>query len=101
MNELIPHSAENFVADAINIGLVFLLSFLIGLEREEHKSISTFTFGGVRAFPLIGLMGYALTRLSPDSFVPFSAGFLILGSFLSLAYWKKLSSASEVGLYLN
>jgi hypothetical protein len=37
------------------------LSFLIGLEREEQKLISEQDrFGGVRNFPLLGVLGYAL-----------------------------------------
>jgi len=40
--------------------MVLALSFLIGLEREEHKaSGEQYSFGGVRTFPLIGLIGYA------------------------------------------
>ena len=42
--------------EALKIVLVLFLSFLIGLEREEHKSATgSYSFGGVRTFPLIGL----------------------------------------------
>jgi len=51
--------------DAFNILLVLFLSFLIGLEREEHKSgAEQYAFGGVRTFPLIGLIAYAIAFLS-------------------------------------
>jgi hypothetical protein len=44
------------------IVLVLILSFLIGLEREEQKVLSEeYRFGGVRTFPLLGLLGYALS----------------------------------------
>ena len=44
--------------DAVKIVLVLFLSFLVGLEREEHKTAGVkYVFGGVRTFPLIGLVG--------------------------------------------
>ena len=47
--------------DAVKIVLVLFLSFLIGLEREEHKAAAEhYAFGGVRTFPLIGLIGYSI-----------------------------------------
>ena len=51
--------------EGVKIALVLSLSFLLGLEREEHKSgAKLYLFGGVRTFPLIGLLGYALSLLS-------------------------------------
>ena len=43
----------NFLSpDVFKILLVFFLSFLIGLEREEWKSISgKYSFGGIRTYP--------------------------------------------------
>jgi hypothetical protein len=44
--------------DGIKIVLVLFLAFLIGLEREERKANeSQYSFGGVRSYPLIGLIG--------------------------------------------
>src|SRR5882762_2137443 len=58
LNEWLP-------PDAVNILLVLFLSFLIGLEREERKAAAErYAFGGVRTFPLIGLMAYAIAFLS-------------------------------------
>ena len=51
--------------EAVKIVLVLFLSFLIGLEREEHKSAAgSYSFGGVRTFPLIGLIGYSIALLA-------------------------------------
>jgi hypothetical protein len=50
--------------EGVKIVLVLFLSFLVGLEREEHKSSAAYSFGGVRTFPLIGLIGYAVALLS-------------------------------------
>ena len=34
---------------------------LTGLEREEHRTGNEgYSFGGVRTFPLIGLIGYSV-----------------------------------------
>ncbi len=51
--------------EGLKILLTLFLCFLIGLEREEHRAAGQrFGFGGVRTFPLIGLIGYAMALLS-------------------------------------
>ena len=85
--------------DAVKIVLVLFLSFLIGLEREEHKAeAGHYAFGGVRTFPLIGLIGYSVALLSGTQLVPLTLGFLVVGSFLLLSYWRKLSSSETAGV---
>lgn len=55
--------------EGAKILLVLALSFLTGLEREEHHAGSAhYSFGGVRTFPLIGLIGYVMALLSGGSF---------------------------------
>jgi uncharacterized membrane protein (DUF4010 family) len=84
-------------ADGIKIVLVLFLSFLIGLEREEHKvSDSHYAFGGVRTFPLIGLIGYSVALLGNEQILPEILGFLVVGGFLMLSYWRKVST-EQVG----
>ncbi|MDE3153662.1 MAG: MgtC/SapB family protein [Acidobacteriota bacterium] len=79
--------------DAAKLVLVLFLSFLIGLEREEHKlHTDRYAFGGVRTFPLIGLIGYALAVVASGSLVPVTAGFVVIGAFLVLSYWHKLKT---------
>ena len=46
--------------EAAKLTLAFILAFLIGLEREEHKTGGGSSFGGVRTFPLIGCSGSRL-----------------------------------------
>lgn len=85
--------------DAVKIVLVLFLSFLIGLEREEHKAVGAhYSFGGVRTFPLIGLIGYSVALLSGAQFIPLILGFLVVGSFLLLSYWHKLSTTETAGV---
>jgi len=85
--------------EAGKILLVLFLSFLIGLEREERRLVSGFySFGGVRTFPLIGLIGYSIALLSGDQLLPVTFGFMVVGAFLLLSYWYKLSHAGAAGV---
>jgi uncharacterized membrane protein (DUF4010 family) len=85
--------------DAVKIVLVLFLSFLIGLEREEHKTAAgSYSFGGVRTFPLIGLLGFSIALLSGTQLLPLILGFLVVGGFLLLSYWHKLSRAETAGV---
>ena len=85
--------------EGVKIVLVLALSFLIGLEREEHKSSpELYSFGGVRTFPLIGLIGYAIALLSGGQLLPVALGFAVVGGFLMLSYWHKLSSSHPAGV---
>ena len=85
--------------EAVQILLVLFLSFLVGLEREEHKAaVGHYAFGGVRTFPLIGLIGYSMALLSGTQLVPVTLGFLVVAGFLLLSYWHKLSSSEAAGI---
>jgi len=85
--------------DAVKIVLVLFLSFLIGLEREEHKTAAgSYSFGGVRTFPLIGFIGYSIALLAGSQLLPVTLGFLVVGAFLLLSYWHKLSSVEAAGV---
>jgi uncharacterized membrane protein (DUF4010 family) len=78
-------------AEGIKIVMVLFLSFLVGLEREEHKaSVSHYSFGGVRTYPLIGLIGYAIALLAGEQLLPEILGFLVVGGFLMLSFWRKV-----------
>ena len=82
----------------MKIVLVLFLSFLIGLEREEHKAAGgSYTFGGVRTFPLIGLIGYSMALISGTQLLPLTIGFLVVAGFLMLSYWHKLSQSTVAG----
>ncbi|HXR35466.1 MAG TPA: DUF4010 domain-containing protein [Candidatus Binataceae bacterium] len=85
--------------ELVNILLVLFLSFLIGLEREERKAgTEMYAFGGVRTFPLIGLVGYAMAFLSGDQLVPLAFGFVAIAGFLLLSYWHKLTTGEFAGV---
>jgi len=84
--------------EGVKIVLVLFLSFLIGLEREEHKTAAgSYSFGGVRTFPLIGFIGYSIALLSGAQLLAVTLGFLVVGAFLLLSYYHKLSQAGAAG----
>ena len=69
--------------EGVKIVLVLFLSFLVGLEREEHKAAGEhYSFGGVRTFPLIGLLGYSLALLSGPQLLPVALGLVVVAAFL-------------------
>jgi len=85
--------------EGVKILLVLFLSFLVGLEREEHKATTeAYAFGGVRTFPLIGLIGYTMAVLSGGQMVPVTVGFVVVAGFLLLSYWYKLVSPQAAGV---
>jgi uncharacterized membrane protein (DUF4010 family) len=89
----IEHFFQFLPTDGIKIVLVLFLAFLIGLEREERKaSESHYSFGGVRSYPLIALIGYSIALLTGRQILPEILGLLAVGGFLMLSYWHKLST---------
>ena len=85
--------------EGAKIVLVLFLSFLTGLEREEHKSGNQpFSFGGVRTFPLIGLTAYGLSLLSGGQVLPVVLGFAVVAAFLLLSYQNKVRTAGSGGV---
>ncbi len=87
-----------FPAEGAKILLVLALSFLIGLEREEHKAGQEhYSFGGVRTFPLIGLIGYAMALLSGDQLLLPAIGFAVIGALLLVSYLHKLATENAAG----
>ena len=86
-------------AEGWKILLVLFLSFLLGLEREEQKlGTEYYAFGGVRTFPLIGLIGYAMALLSGEQLMPLALGFAVVGAFLWLSYRYKLRTFKMAGV---
>ena len=85
--------------EGTQILIVLFLSFLIGLEREERKAADDrVAFGGVRTFPLIGLIGYSMAVLSGGEILPQAVGFVVVGAFLLMSYWHKLASFGFSGI---
>jgi uncharacterized membrane protein (DUF4010 family) len=84
--------------EALKIVLVLFLSFLVGLEREEHKSNGKYSFGGVRTFPLIGLIGFSIALIATTQLMLLAVGFVVVSGFLLLSYWHKLAAEKPGGV---
>jgi uncharacterized membrane protein (DUF4010 family) len=85
--------------EGTKILLALFLSFLMGLEREERRTATEhYSFGGVRTFPLIGLIGYATSLLSGGQILPVMLGFAVVGGFLMLAYQHKVTASALSGV---
>lgn len=88
-----------FPVEGSKILLVLFLSFLIGLEREERKANpERYSFGGVRTFPLIGLIGYAMALLAGGQLMVVALGFGVVGALLVVSYTHKLSTENNSGV---
>jgi uncharacterized membrane protein (DUF4010 family) len=99
MSILVASPPQFVPPEATKIVLTLFLSGLIGVEREEHKvSADKYAFGGIRTYPLIGLLGYAMQLLSGASLLPLAAGFAVVGSLLWLSYQHKLQSGGMPGV---
>jgi uncharacterized membrane protein (DUF4010 family) len=86
-------------SEATKIVVTLLLSALIGFEREEQKAtVDKYIFGGIRTYPLIGLLGYALNLVSGAQLLPLTVGFAVVASFLWLSYQHKLEGAESAGV---
>lgn len=85
--------------EGVKILLVLFLSFLTGLEREEHKtSTDRYSFGGVRTYPLIGLIAYGVSLLSGGQVLPVLVGFAVVAGFLLLSYRHKVEASGFAGI---
>jgi len=85
--------------ESIKILLVLGLSLLVGTEREEYKAKTDHpVFGGVRTFPLIGLIGYSMALLGGGQLLPLAVGFGVVAGFLFLSYWHKLTTSEVAGI---
>lgn len=80
--------------------LVLVFSLIIGLEQRRHHVIENeaLLFGTDRTFTFIGLLGYVLFIADPKSYIPFLTGFVIIGVFISIQYFLKISQHNNYGL---
>ena len=84
--------------DGIQIFAVLFLTFLIGLQREGHKgSTQPFSFGGIRTYPIIGLVGFGVSVLADHELMPVFIGFAVVAAFLLMAYCRKVSASEYTG----
>ena len=94
---MLDQLAQLLPPEGAKIVLVLFLSFLVGIEREEHKGEGDYAFGGVRTFPLIGLIGYATALLAGGQGAPLAVGFAVIAAFMLMSYRHKIGQSAEAG----
>lgn len=94
--EIFNYIPEEF----IKFSLVLVFSMLIGLEQRRHHihEDDDILFGTDRTFTFIGLLAYVLFIADTIYFIPFLAGFIMIGVFLGIQYQKKISQTGKYGL---
>ncbi len=92
--EYLPQELVTFI-------LVTLFSLLIGLSQRKislKREGEVTLFGTDRTFTFIGILGYLLYILDPESMRLFMGGGLILGGLLGLNYYVKQSQFHVFGV---
>jgi len=80
--------------------LTLALGLLIGFEREESRPSDSPDghFGGVRTFPIIGIGGFLLVTVFPQSPLPFAVGLAVLGALLGVTVYLSASGGGDIGI---
>ncbi len=92
---------EYIPQEMINFLLVTLFSLLIGLSLHRlnlNKESERILFGTDRTFTFIGIFGYLLYILEPESYTLYIFGGLLLGMLLSIHYYVKQSQYHLFGV---
>ncbi|NOY46812.1 MAG: DUF4010 domain-containing protein [Chlorobi bacterium] len=86
--------------DIVNFILVTLFSLLIGLEQRRHHIKAEFEtlFGTDRTFTLIGILGYILYVIEPNSLMLFAGGGLAIIVLLAVYYQAKIKTDKKFGI---
>lgn len=85
--------------ELIDFVLVVVFSLLIGLEqRRMHIDLETDTlFGTDRTITFIGILGFILYSIMPQSMLLFAGGGLALAVLLAVYYYNKIRIAGKWG----
>ncbi|HZY38064.1 MAG TPA: DUF4010 domain-containing protein [Mucilaginibacter sp.] len=92
--------AQAIPPDIIKFILVFVFALLIGMEQRRHfikEGLET-QFGTDRTFTLIGILGFILYIISPQTLFPFLGGGAAITVLLSVYYLRKISLQKRFGL---
>ncbi len=91
--QILPIELTNFI-------IVLVISLLIGLSQRKHfaKKSENMHLGTDRTYTLIGLLGYALYILQPETMVVYIAGGVALFVLIALFYSYKLFRLDQTGM---
>lgn len=92
-NQVLPTELTNFI-------IVLVLSLLIGLSQKKHfaKKSENMHLGTDRTYTLIGLLGYAMYILQPETMVAYIGGGVALFVLIALFYSYKLFRLDQTGM---
>ena len=90
---------SNLPKELINFVLVVIFSLLIGLEqRRLHIGLeSDVLFGTDRTITLIGILGFILYSIMPQSMMLFIGGGVIVAALLGVYYYNKIKINNKWG----
>ncbi len=90
---LIPPGIFKFI-------LVVLFSLIIGLEQRGRYIKEEFgsRFGTDRTFTLIGILGFILYVISPQTLLPFLGGGFAIIVLLAINYYQKITIQKKFGI---
>ncbi len=93
MNNILPIELTNFI-------IVLVISLLIGLSQRKHfaKKSENMHLGTDRTYTLIGLLGYVMYLLQPETMTVYIAGGVALFVLIALFYSYKLFKLSQTGM---
>lgn len=93
ITDYIPEEFVKFI-------LVLVFSLLIGLEQRRHHmdEDDELLFGTDRTYTFIGLLGYVLFLADPHAFIPFLAGFILIGALLGIQYFQRIAKTGKYGM---
>jgi len=86
-------------APAVTSAVLLLgLSLFLGLAFEDFFAQTDMRRpGGIRTFPMLAVSGGLLYLLDPSHFIPFTAGLVVLGTWLAIYYGGHLGERDETG----
>jgi uncharacterized membrane protein (DUF4010 family) len=81
-----------------SFALLLGLSFFLGLAFEDFFNSGDIKRpGGIRTFPMLALGGGILYLFDPVHFIPFTAGLVVLGSWLFAYYQRRVRGPDDEG----
>ena len=80
------------------LALALVLAFFFGVTFEDYYArVEEPRPGGVRTFPMLTLTGALLYMLDPARLLPFTAGLLCVGAWLSVYYYRRTGERDSQG----
>lgn len=82
--------------DLLHLLVVTVFSFLIGLEVRSYRSQEhgdereNYFFGDIRTYSFVGILGFLLFKIDPESLLLYLAGFLSITLLYAILYHQNL-----------